>query len=311
MQSEVFYKQRFTSDGYFPEEGKIVTAFIGERQVLCVYQDGKFYRHTDDSGNDRLIRFYYNDVTSWLESFTIPHKVKRETFEKIIAEEIQNGNGLNAYIRCFTEAQLMSIQVIQSREQVIHDYKEVNEDKKRLVRELDMIINGKEGAAKQASLCDIVGQVAGLKRKQDEVIPDAADKLAVLLNFFDIDVIKIAATGTDSFTRDQFKTALFKAKEFVTELYDLALNIFRESPINNAWKFIAMNEVPKEEGKYYVMDKYGNQGWALYANSGAPSENLSFFEGESSFGETPIKAKNIICWMSRKDKNKHTPKTKK
>lgn len=41
----------------------------------------------------------------------------------------------------------------------VNDYKEVIEDHKRLVRELDEIINGKEGMAKQASLCDIVAQL--------------------------------------------------------------------------------------------------------------------------------------------------------
>jgi hypothetical protein len=40
----------------------------------------------------------------------------------------------------------------------IADYEEVMADHRRLVRELDVLLNG-EGAAKQASLCDIVGQV--------------------------------------------------------------------------------------------------------------------------------------------------------
>jgi hypothetical protein len=33
------------------------------------------------------------------------------------------------------------------------------DDQKRLVRELDVLLNGEEGAAKQASLCDVVAQV--------------------------------------------------------------------------------------------------------------------------------------------------------
>jgi len=41
---------------------------------------------------------------------------------------------------------------------VIADYEEVLEDQKSLVRELDVLLNG-DGAAQQASLCDIVGQV--------------------------------------------------------------------------------------------------------------------------------------------------------
>lgn len=39
------------------------------------------------------------------------------------------------------------------------DYEEVLADHRRLVRELDVLLNGEEGAAKQASLCDIVAQV--------------------------------------------------------------------------------------------------------------------------------------------------------
>lgn len=41
----------------------------------------------------------------------------------------------------------------------IADYEECLADHRRLVRELDVGLNGEEGAAEQASLCDIVGQV--------------------------------------------------------------------------------------------------------------------------------------------------------
>ncbi len=41
----------------------------------------------------------------------------------------------------------------------IEDYEEVLASHRRLVRELDVLLNGEDGAAKQASLCDIVGQV--------------------------------------------------------------------------------------------------------------------------------------------------------
>jgi hypothetical protein len=38
-------------------------------------------------------------------------------------------------------------------------YEEVLASHRRLVRELDVLLNGEEGAAQQASLCDIVSQV--------------------------------------------------------------------------------------------------------------------------------------------------------
>jgi hypothetical protein len=44
-------------------------------------------------------------------------------------------------------------------ESELQDYKEAHADKQRLVREMDVILNGEEGAAKQASLCDLVGQI--------------------------------------------------------------------------------------------------------------------------------------------------------
>ena len=40
------------------------------------------------------------------------------------------------------------------------DYEEVLSEHRRLVRYLDVLINGEEGAARQASLCDLVGQIA-------------------------------------------------------------------------------------------------------------------------------------------------------
>ena len=48
---------------------------------------------------------------------------------------------------------------------LLADYEEVNEDKKRLVREIDVILNGEDGAAKQASLCDIVAQLRTFKKE--------------------------------------------------------------------------------------------------------------------------------------------------
>jgi len=49
----------------------------------------------------------------------------------------------------------------------IADYEEVLEGHRRLVRELDVLLNG-AGAAKQASLCDIVSQVRseGIRSRQ-------------------------------------------------------------------------------------------------------------------------------------------------
>ncbi|HFH3670230.1 hypothetical protein [Pseudomonas aeruginosa] len=54
----------------------------------------------------------------------------------------------------------------QAEQATADDYEEVLADHRRLVRELDVLLNGEEGAAKQASLCDLVGQVAAIVRER-------------------------------------------------------------------------------------------------------------------------------------------------
>jgi hypothetical protein len=53
----------------------------------------------------------------------------------------------------------------QEAAQRIEDYEEVLEDHRRLVRELDVLLHG-DAAAKQASLCDIVGLLAAKAKKE-------------------------------------------------------------------------------------------------------------------------------------------------
>lgn len=58
---------------------------------------------------------------------------------------------------------------------IASDYEEVLADHRRLVRELDVLLNGEDGAAKQASLCDIVAQVAGAQRNRISIFARADD----------------------------------------------------------------------------------------------------------------------------------------
>lgn len=51
----------------------------------------------------------------------------------------------------------------------ISDYEEVLADHKRLVREIDIIING-AGAAQQASLCDLVEGIRRMKKRLSFVV---------------------------------------------------------------------------------------------------------------------------------------------
>ena len=49
---------------------------------------------------------------------------------------------------------------IERKDAAIADFEESIESHNALVRKLDVLLNGEDGAAKQASLCDIVAQVA-------------------------------------------------------------------------------------------------------------------------------------------------------
>lgn len=65
--------------------------------------------------------------------------------------------------------------------------------------------------------------------------------------------------------------------------------------INKNWRFTANGIWPDKERAYFVLDKFGNQGMALWGNSDAPNESASFFDNDV------IKANNIICWIPVED----------
>lgn len=63
---------------------------------------------------------------------------------------------------------------------VINQYEALLEEHRAFVRELDVLLNGANGAAKQASICDIVSQVklTGIKIKMENrvgFIPHSQD----------------------------------------------------------------------------------------------------------------------------------------
>lgn len=50
---------------------------------------------------------------------------------------------------------------------LVDAHEEAKADHQKLVRELDVLLNGEDGAAPQASLCDIVAQMKHMKAVQD------------------------------------------------------------------------------------------------------------------------------------------------
>ncbi len=52
---------------------------------------------------------------------------------------------------------------------MVADLDQVLEDKRRLVRELDVALSGEDGAAEQASLCDLIGPAKKLRERVHEL----------------------------------------------------------------------------------------------------------------------------------------------
>jgi hypothetical protein len=88
------------------------------------------------------------------------------TFRAIAAATTREGDAIGVSVKAFqdewnrldTPTTSTSGKVDASRVRAA-DYEAVLADHRRLVRELDVILNGHEGAAEQASLCDIVSQL--------------------------------------------------------------------------------------------------------------------------------------------------------
>ena len=104
------------------------------------------------------------------------------------------------------------------------DYEEVLADHRRLVRELDVLLNGEHGAAKQASLCDIVSQ---LKRQTSDVpaIPIAGDAEARFMLW----LLKEMPGGTVIGAPSWWSPRIFKAVLRAIELQEQV----RPSPVDS------------------------------------------------------------------------------
>jgi rubrerythrin len=73
-------------------------------------------------------------------------------------------------VRCLVEA--LDEEIIEHKQirlQLHKNFEEYIDDKQRLARELDVAMNGEAGAAKQASLCDLVAQAEKIRSTLDEM----------------------------------------------------------------------------------------------------------------------------------------------
>ncbi|WP_176492033.1 hypothetical protein [Pseudomonas aeruginosa] len=71
---------------------------------------------------------------------------------------------------------------LQAEQPTADDYEEVLADHRRLVREMDVLLNGEACAAKQAMLCDLVSQVEAEVRKSGQPLLVSAERYRWLRN---------------------------------------------------------------------------------------------------------------------------------
>lgn len=89
---------------------------------------------------------------------TNPHAIKPTPKDRALADRI-----------CAMIAEHTHWACDEATRQVVNDYEEVLTDYRRLTRQIDVIINGEEGAAKQASLCDVVAQLRDIFKERDSI----------------------------------------------------------------------------------------------------------------------------------------------
>jgi len=106
---------------------------------------------------------------SMTDKATIDSQLKNKIIlvwnEIIVAAQTTNGED-NKLPQAYEKFKSLLLEVVR---EVHEDYKEAQDDHNRLVRELDVLMNG-DGAAKQASLCDIVAQFPKWKLEQLEKV---------------------------------------------------------------------------------------------------------------------------------------------
>ena len=112
----------------------------------------------------------------------------------------------------------------------VSDYEDVLEGHRKLVRELDVLLNG-DGAAKQASLCDVVGQIAQIVREKGSPLLQQSPAVAVhalelLRALFDL-----YENGVDCYEDpEDMSNYVGKVFELDGETFDACVNILNGNP---------------------------------------------------------------------------------
>ena len=112
---------------------------------------------------DKEIAELKAEVSAWKETSQLLVKDGVQYNKQIaeLKEELRSWRNSRDGIMAENEALALKLMELKSENEC---YKEVFDDHRRLVRELDEAMNGKDGMAKQASLCDLVSQIkTGIK----------------------------------------------------------------------------------------------------------------------------------------------------
>ncbi|MCV6567519.1 hypothetical protein [Pseudomonas aeruginosa] len=90
----------------------------------------------------------------------------------------------NGPVKCVKDCPACKAQPspLQAEQPTADDYEEVLDDHRRLVREMDVLLNGEACAAKQAMLCDLVSQVEAEARKSGQPLLVSAERYRWLRN---------------------------------------------------------------------------------------------------------------------------------
>ncbi len=109
------------------------------------------------------------EVVAWRWKYLIPKEIAGSEWDWSFASHWSTGPKDAEPLMTVAQHERIVAALSAQQSATVADYEDCLADQRRLVRELDALLNGEDGAAPQASLCDIVGQVSSIVR--DEGLP--------------------------------------------------------------------------------------------------------------------------------------------
>lgn len=139
---------------YIPERAGALPADVMRLQAINRY------------GVDPLFRGRIRDLTARVLSAVMKHQAEIEV--------IRRNRDANVPMIMDNRGEIEELQA------QIANYEEACSSCKKLVRELDVLLNGEEGAAEQASICDLVAQLRRERRSASGVVIDRKFRISAV-----------------------------------------------------------------------------------------------------------------------------------